>query len=378
MPGDVDAVASSPDGRRLGSGGEDRTARVWDLEGGEVRGLKGPLDHVWQVAFSQDGRWLAASGYDFLVRAWRIDRQGWPELASARVMAGNQARAMRLRFASQAGARGTYPLLSVSNDGKVRLWDVEAATGAVVQRHRQAVYWADTSPDGRWVVSGGIDRTVLVTDLERRTTRGWTGPEDVVHRVGFSPDGRSVWAISWDRGIRFWDLQSGAMSVLRGHEGRLRAFAISPDGTQMASSGDVGRVVLWDSRSGAHRELGRHDAYVRSVAFSGDGRLLASQGWDQAVRLWDVRAGALIELDRHPGANVHAMAFSPDDPPRGSLASGGTSSVIHVEPVAHLAALPGGTEGLEHLIKDTTTALVVGARPETPGLQPQRASRPGT
>src|SRR5262249_51784388 len=67
----VVAVVFRPDGTRIASGGRDRAVRVWDAQRGEglVR-LPGHTDYIFSLAFSPDGATLASGSGDFTVRLW--------------------------------------------------------------------------------------------------------------------------------------------------------------------------------------------------------------------------------------------------------------------------------------------------------------------
>jgi WD40 repeat protein len=68
---DIFAVAFHPDGTRLASGGRDRAVWLWDLERGEdVARLQGHTSFVWSLVFSPDGATLASGSGDNTVRLW--------------------------------------------------------------------------------------------------------------------------------------------------------------------------------------------------------------------------------------------------------------------------------------------------------------------
>ena len=70
---DVMSVAFSPDGKRILSGSQDETLKLWDAETGqETLTLKGHSGAVMSVAFSPDGKRLASASADTTAKLWEI------------------------------------------------------------------------------------------------------------------------------------------------------------------------------------------------------------------------------------------------------------------------------------------------------------------
>jgi hypothetical protein len=67
------AMALSPDGKRLVTGGEDKTIRMWDVATGkELHQLKGHTDTVTSLAYAHDGRRIVSGSLDRTVRVWGL------------------------------------------------------------------------------------------------------------------------------------------------------------------------------------------------------------------------------------------------------------------------------------------------------------------
>jgi hypothetical protein len=139
------------------------------------------------------------------------------------------------------------------NDGFILSWEVKTGhRGPAVMVHPDGVRAIAISPDGRWLASGGYDRSVRIRDIAGgREVHTLLGHSASVDALAFSPDGRRLASASRDRTVRVWDPAFGlGVQGLRGHVGSIWGAAFSPDGARIASAGEDHTVRLWEADAG--------------------------------------------------------------------------------------------------------------------------------
>jgi len=335
----VHAVAFSPDGESIATGGNDKKGfvKIWNAKTGAlIQTLVGHQDDVLSVAFSRDGKHLLTASYDKTARLW--------DIATGKEL--QRYLGHNWWVWSAAFSPDESHIVTASQDGTAIVWTTATAkAGPPFTGHAGPVYAAAFSPDGKSVVSGGYDNRVLIWEPDHlrpfdypavvsggtnppppfRALEGHTGP---VHAVavsaGVSADGKPIPKLvlsgSNDNAIKLWDFASGKLiKTLRGHGGWVDSAVFAPDGHSVLSASQDNGIKLW-SISGYEevrvlqgRVLQGHTDAVLSAATSRDSKRIVTASRDRTAKMWDFASGKMLQ-DFEEGHDYLAStaAFFPD------------------------------------------------------------------
>jgi len=277
---DVNAVAWSPCGQWLASGGDDRMIFIYDAKTFEVKSslsVDAGFGGVQSVSFSPKGDMVAAGCHN-----------------------GN-------------------------------IFFVDAAAGEIkssLRGHNHYVSSLAFKPDDPNVlVTGSWDKTVKLWDLSTSTCLStMTGHFDRVNSVCWNNDGTKLASGSDDSTVKIWNPATGECLWTVNVDGRVDSIDFAPCGNKLAVacnnfSGNGSFSVKIFSKEGStgnlvcQSTLRGHSEPINSVAFSPDGQFIAScsgvgHGRDISVRVWNAETGEqLWQLKGHSRDNEECTCY---------------------------------------------------------------------
>jgi WD40 repeat protein len=274
----VKAVAFSPDGRALFTGGADHVLRRWDLDGSleaptaEVRGPNEPV----MAALSPDGATLAVTWLDGSVLAHDASTL---EARGPLALLGGPPHAETIDWEPSEGRRCLLTITALGRPTGSRWLLTDATTGQALREVRVEDVVAERSlpapapRDRGWNLAHGCfagddralvavrNRTaVLVYDLRRDDARPAVlevPPEVARYEEGLTYRGIAALAVHDDLlvagthgGLLLgFSLRDGALRWwAQAHEQQTLALTLTEDGRRIVTAGGEGALAFWDLR----------------------------------------------------------------------------------------------------------------------------------
>lgn len=320
-PAVINAIAFSPDGKTLVTGGH-HELNVWSVpEGKLTKRLHTRAERAYGIEFLDDQRIAVAGGrpgQEGDVRIYDLNAQGQSENGVTLLDGVKDSKVM---VAQLLDSDDSVLCLTLSPDGKklaaggcdrtIRLWDISGGPGKAkleqtIENHADWVLGVAISKDGNYLVSAGRDKTAKVWDLKaKESVMTFPGHQNIVYGVAISQNGETGFSVGADRQIRTWKPGGDGkqLKAAGGHGDEVLKIALHPKNPIFATGSADKTVRLWDAdKVAATKTLEGFKDHVFALTFSADGKMVAAGTYDGEVRIWNTEDGKeLANFNASPG-----------------------------------------------------------------------------
>jgi WD40 repeat protein len=277
-------VVFSHDGELLAAADvDDQKIRVWDVSSGREKFALDGGPMIAAVAFSPDGHWLLSGGWLKNVTLWDLT-------------SGLQTRTWKVATTVRSLAfDADNRTFAIGMDQEISLWQVDAQHEShSLKAHKDWVTCLAFSPDGRTLASGSKDLSVRLWDLAGgQPVATLDGSSQQLLAVAFNPDGHTLASLDMTGSVRIWDVPAGTLQ--RTLEGMTlgyvpTALTFSRDGQTLASAG-AGAVVVWDAAHSFNHLMLQNRVFSQAVTFNADVTQVFAGGAEGVLAAWNPVTG---------------------------------------------------------------------------------------
>jgi WD40 repeat protein len=276
---------------------------------------RGNVRPLTALEASRDGKWLATARYE------SVEIQKAPGEKPWRVLEDFPGKVTAVHFNAD-GSRLVTASGVVGLGGVAAIWNPE--DGSLIRRfsgHRDLLFDAELSPDGKTLATCGYDRAIRLWDVENgKLLRTLEGHNGAVYDLAFSPDGRFLVSASADDTCKVWRVEDGMrMDTLPQPLKEEYTCAFSPDGRFIVAGGADNTIRVWEFISSDKPRVNpmvvarfAHEGPIVRLAFTPDGSRLVTAAEDRSIKVWETKDYTELKLWEHEPDVASAISVAGD------------------------------------------------------------------
>jgi WD40 repeat protein len=281
--GKIYAIALSPDERYLAVGGylPENVIRVYEYKTGKLyKVLQSHSNVVYGLEFSKDNKYLVSGSADRTAKVWDVV-QDFKLKNTISGLTYDKTAVLDVKFLEKS--KKNYVAV-INGMREIVLYDIEQAkiVNSFIEKYNPYVSKSSclaVSPNNRFIAMKGIDNEILILDYElslRQIIKTKTNSTC----LKFSPDNKYLIASFFDSNdIIVYSAQQNStffqkfklIKVFKHHTDTILAMEFIDDTHVISAGGNKNEMLIWDIRtSKIKKELAAKSSRILSVGINGD------------------------------------------------------------------------------------------------------------
>ena len=257
--GEVTNALFVPNSGCIVSASLDGSIKIWEsVSGREIKTLKDPRirkkvssqkgrehepnipDKLNALAVSPDGKYLVSGGIFGHITIWEVST-------------GNKIKTLKSIWKNEpinsiAFSGDGDRMVTGTEDGSLQIWDFH--NRRIVKNlkgHSSRVNSVAMGPNGRFIFSGSSDGSLILWDAFPDSRKTLQKVPSEISAVALSSDGKFVLSADAVHGLKLWNTKTGKeIRSFQGHYGKVNSISFSPDNRHFVSGGENSSILIWD------------------------------------------------------------------------------------------------------------------------------------
>ncbi len=298
----------SPNKKMLLSVSDDKTIKLWNLEGIKPPSFRPSNGSLGDISLSPDGQTIATVTADDSIKFWNLD--GTPAKKTFHKVSGFS----KITFSPD----GKYLVSSFRSI--VQLWNINSGESKILiteklpRGKRNDFGRVSFSSDSKTIAIGREDGTIKLLHLDGTEIKTLQGGSKI---VSYSKNGKIIASASSNNTVKLWNSNGKELSALIGSSYPITSLSFSPDSQTLVAGNKNGNIIIWGINGTKLQTLQGHNSAVKSLTFRPDGKIFASASGngsnedDGTIKFWSID-GIEIKTFKTNSPSVSGINFSRD------------------------------------------------------------------